>query len=403
MPEWTELLNPDETDKLLSLAQQLTTLDYSGQSQIRYTLRRKLLTSDKHSSHWKVSRRWLTTGVWVVVLMLLMVTPLRLLAQEIIQQIGSIIITNGPTEAQQRLDQIESGASLLPSSTPVHIESYYTIEDTSAAAGFPVYQPSANYPLQQCNVFYVNPRAVICGYDTPQYRNVLVISQAVAAENAAPQTLAVGTAPVVDVTVQGQPGVWVEQWAGILNTGLAAEQDEQIETINLLLWADDDFVFTIQSPELSMNDMLQIAEELAEIQAPVVLSIEDASAAAGFPVYAPADLPDDYILGQREVLMKDGESFVHTRYKQKINQAPLELLQIPVQSALAAQFQAIRESGTTIQIGDQSGIRLDMWDGQAWNIQNARTLIWESDGFIFVLQAPMLNQNTLIRLAKSIS
>jgi hypothetical protein len=83
-------------------------------------------------------------------------------------------------------------------------------------------------------------------------------------ENADPWTMEIGDNPIVDVTVRGQDGIWLEQ---IPVYPFQNEQGEwEYTRWNQLIWSENDFTFVLQtnmpSDVLPLDEILKIAESL---------------------------------------------------------------------------------------------------------------------------------------------
>jgi len=93
---------------------------------------------------------------------------------------------------------------------------------------------------------------------------IIAIDQTLMKENADPWIMEIGENSIVDVTVRGQDGVWLEQ------IPIYPFQNEQGEwdyaRWNQLIWSENGFNFVIQtnmpSDLLTLDDLLKIAESL---------------------------------------------------------------------------------------------------------------------------------------------
>jgi len=86
----------------------------------------------------------------------------------------------------------------------------------------------------------------------------LAFSQSVYQPGAASQTLPVGESPVVEITVQGVTGLWVEN----LRLSTYADENNQVapQYANLLVWEKAGVEYGLQStPGLSQEEMLLMA------------------------------------------------------------------------------------------------------------------------------------------------
>ena len=70
----------------------------------------------------------------------------------------------------------------------------------------------------------------------------------------------VGDAPTMDVTVREQPGLWVEgAKLGIRNDNRGGSE---LYGVNVLIWEEEDDLFRVTSNELTLEELLKIAESL---------------------------------------------------------------------------------------------------------------------------------------------
>ena len=59
-----------------------------------------------------------------------------------------------------------------------------------------------------------------------------------------------------NVTINGTAGVWIEDFP--------SQVGETIEEIDMLLWQNGEYVLSIQSNHLSMDDVIKLAESLKQ-------------------------------------------------------------------------------------------------------------------------------------------
>jgi hypothetical protein len=101
-------------------------------------------------------------------------------------------------------------------------------------------------------------------HDGLQMAGIIAIDQLQNRISAQSWEKGVGDVPIVSVTVQGQPGIWLK------DVPMTPFQDQYgqwyYERWNQLLWTEDGYDFIIQTnmPEdlLSLTEMLKIAESL---------------------------------------------------------------------------------------------------------------------------------------------
>jgi len=217
-----------------------------------------------------------------LVLVTLTIPPVRALAQDIIHQIGSFMISNAPSDAEQYVATLESGT---PTPTPDPnggipedvIAGLLTSGQASAKAGFPVYAAAylpSGYQLYIRDVQTASQSTTIhtayrIELDPPlhngaQMAGIISFEQSLVASGAPTWEKGIGDTPVVDVTVRGQPGVWLEQ------VPVYPFQNDQGEwdyaRWNQLIWAEAGYTFMIQtnmpSDLLPLAELLKIAQVL---------------------------------------------------------------------------------------------------------------------------------------------
>ena len=226
--------------------------------------------------------------VMVVIIAALIATPQgRAFAQEIIRRIGNFVITDEASDAEKYVATLQSGTP-TPTVDPNWVctdcpepvvVGLLTIEQASAKAGFPVYEPTyipLGYQLSSRDV--LNTGSSITAHmsyrielDPPlhdglQMAGIIAISQTLVSSDAQPWETGVGDIPIVDVTVRGQPGVWLEQVPIIPFQDQQGEWD--YERWNQLIWSEDGYNFMLQtnmpSDILPLAELLKMAESLAQ-------------------------------------------------------------------------------------------------------------------------------------------
>jgi len=70
------------------------------------------------------------------------------------------------------------------------------------------------------------------------------------------QDLAMGGQRITDVSINGTAGVWIEDFT--------SQVGETIEEIDMLLWQNGEYVLSIQSNQLSLYEVLKLAESLKQ-------------------------------------------------------------------------------------------------------------------------------------------
>lgn len=229
-----------------------------------------LIKTFRYSANRRVAVSFLL-AILVLVLTVLFIPPARVIAQEIIQRIGNLFITNQPTYAEKFETAINSATpSPSPSARPEVVDwqapGLLSMDEAAAQAGFQV-----AYLSQIPDLFTVVYRFVSTPDPQNQYTQVtttfsngiqnLAFSQTVYQPDAIPQTLPVGESPVTQITVQGVDGLWIE------NLRLSTYVDENNlvdpQFANLLVWEVSGMEYALQStPGLSQAEMLEIANSM---------------------------------------------------------------------------------------------------------------------------------------------
>ena len=297
---------PESYQKMLRLAQSLVNNDALTKSQIQGSLRKRLLDRanygiektqttksgsnlfDDHQNRSLRVRRTFAILLSVFTLftvLALTVPPVRAFAQDLIRRFGNFIFINGPTDAEQYVATMQSGTP-TPTMDPnwvcndcpeSQIVGLLTVQEASSKAGYSVYAIGyvpEGYTLTSRDVFQTEQSTTVdtsfrMELDSPLHNGemmsgIIAIDQTLMKENADPWIMEIGENPIVDVTVRGQNGVWLEQ------IPIYPFQNEQGEwdyaRWNQLIWSENGFNFVIQtnmpSDLLPLDDLLKIAESL---------------------------------------------------------------------------------------------------------------------------------------------
>ncbi len=211
-------------------------------------------------------------AVLLLALVLFVSPPARGFAQDVINRLSSLFISREPTYAEQFETTLQSVDPAVPneaSGAPVEWQAtgIITLEEATSLAGFTVAEIK-NLPADLTLVVRMfkpadelNPlRSVTSTFQSGE--QTLVFSQAALDAPAGPAVLPVGESPVVEVTVQGVAGVWIED----LRLSTFVDENQQIAPAyaNLLAWERDGFQFQMQSnPGLSLETMLELANSVS--------------------------------------------------------------------------------------------------------------------------------------------
>jgi hypothetical protein len=192
------------------------------------------------------------------------IPPLNAFARDVLRQIGVISFTDAERVAPHPADAPRG----LPDPTPTPIplnrpQTLTTLDEISAEAGFrplvPGYLPAGYALADLLAMEYLDDAQQPQGrgtsliyWQTGDRDRYLDIQQALFTGDE-PHEFPVGDNPITDVTVRGQPGVWLEQ----------ARLDPRAgHTANILLWEEAGYIHSLFSASLALAEMLTIAESL---------------------------------------------------------------------------------------------------------------------------------------------
>lgn len=195
------------------------------------------------------------------------------LARDILRRIGNFVITDEASDAEKYVATLQSGTPTPTpnpdfdcSECPKPFETgKLTVAQVSEKAGFPAYEPKyvpSDYPLITRDVLFTGSSITV--HTSYGISNIIALSQSLVESDAKPWEMGVGDVPIVDVTVRGQAGVWLEQ------VPIIPVQDQQGEwnyqRWNQLIWAEDGYNFMLQtnlpSDVIPLSELLRIAESL---------------------------------------------------------------------------------------------------------------------------------------------
>lgn len=203
-----------------------------------------------------------------LVLALIFSPPVRAFAQNVLLQLGKFFITHEPTYAEQYEQSLENPdhSPAATDSLPVmewQAPALLTLAEAESQAGFLVAEiPNPPTGWNLVTRFVTLPDAnnlftrVTTTFQAGQ--SILVLTQTRFEPGAPDETLPVGQAPTGPVTVQGLPGLWIEN----LRLSTYVDENNQIAPrfANLLVWEQAGFEFRLQStPGLALAKMLEIA------------------------------------------------------------------------------------------------------------------------------------------------
>lgn len=284
-----------EEQNLHEIAGSLASFDARSQSGVESQLKQKLLrqmadpkirTSSSNRQP-RLRRYSLATLVLasVLIIAVIAIPPVRAAAENLFTQIGNLILKNNPTDAQQYVATMQSG---IPTPTldpnwvctdcpePV-IMGVLTAQQASDKAGYRVYEPQyipEGYELTSRDVFQTDKTITTSSsfskeleiplHDGLQFSGIIAIGQTHYLDGSQPNIANVGEVPIVDVTVRGNPGVWLEQVP--IYPFQDAEGNWQYAYWNQLEWSEDGFNFMIQTNMpadlLPLEELMKIADSL---------------------------------------------------------------------------------------------------------------------------------------------
>ena len=287
---------PEDYVHMLRLTQQLQLADPAAQSQSMPALRQKFLqelsqpeSNRQHpkAKHPAFSRlAWAALGVVLLLILASFALPsVRALAQELARQIGNFVVLNEPSDAEQYISTQTSGIP-TPTRDPSftctdcpepQVVGMLTPLEASMKAGFPVYAPAYipdGFNLSTRDVLTSGQSITVDAsyrieYDQPfepgqQTTGLIVINQSLLLDGAQEWRHPVGDTPIIDISVRGQPGIWLEQ------VPVYPYQNEnggwEMTRWNQILWSEAGYNFMLQTnlptAILPLEELLKIAESL---------------------------------------------------------------------------------------------------------------------------------------------
>jgi hypothetical protein len=202
-------------------------------------------------------------------LSLLAVPALRVMAYDVLRQIGVISFTT----AERRPPAEPSAARGLPDPTstpipPARPTTFTTLDQLEAEAGFrplaPAYLPQGYVLDEMAPMEYLDDSGRGEGMGTfmryvlaAQAEHYLDIQQTRFADDRQ-REFPIGNNPIQDVTVRGRPGIWLEQAL------LDAADNPKPHPLNVLLWEEDGFIHSLMSDVLPLEELQRVADSLSD-------------------------------------------------------------------------------------------------------------------------------------------
>lgn len=234
------------------------------------------------------------------------------------------------------------------------------------------------------------------------YRSEFAISQFKAKTAAQlPAEFALGETPFEDVTVNGHPGIWVEDAA------LYSENPQ-----HYLLWEQYGFTLHLSADvNLPREEIFRIAESLTfigpdgpdsvteQMYTNKLLPAEVVSAKTDFPIAELEFVPEGYVLRTRDARRMTEVTTATTTYK--IDRDTLVLIQSKYQIAPSLRELALGDAWLEeVTVNRRPGYWIANY--QTYPDDRIGMLIWEQGGFIYRLQSAALGRDELLRVAESL-
>ena len=288
----TSVETQDDYVQLLQIANQLTAFSSVPLSQNRQNIKQHLINtasnnSSRHHARPRLSFVTALGSCLILALFSMVIPPVRTFAQNILQNIGNFFFVDQPTDAENYVATMQSGiptATLNPTLaariTPQVYESeLLTAAAASAKAGFPVYTLGYvpdGFTLTDRDILFTGQTITADTsyrmeldpplHDGLQMSAVIALDQTLTNENTDPWITGTGDIPVVEVTLRGVKGGWIEQ------IPIYPFQNEEGEwdyaRWNQLIWSENGFTFVLQTnlpvDRLPLEEMLIIAESLTK-------------------------------------------------------------------------------------------------------------------------------------------
>ena len=284
-----------EDEELQQLAGSLAAFDARAYSKIEPQLKQDLITrmEDRQAYARPVNkpqhlRRFSLAALAAAVLLVvvfLSVPPLRAAAENLFIQIGNMFINNNPTDAEEYVAVMQSGTP-TPTLDPnwectdcpePQIMGKLSADQASEQAGYQVLEPEyvpQGYELSTRDVLKTGQTTTTSTdyrkeleeplHDGMQFAGIIAIGQTSFVAEAQPWESSVGDVPIVEVTVRGNPGAWLEQIP--VYPFQDAEGNWQYAYWNQLVWSEDGFNFMIQTNMpvdlLPMEEIIKIADSM---------------------------------------------------------------------------------------------------------------------------------------------
>lgn len=233
--------------------------------------------------------KWVMAGIASIIalygILFLSVPEVQAATRNLIIRIGNLLIDNDPTDAELYVATMTSGtptATVDPNKVcedcrQVQVAGLLSVEQAGENAGFPVFEAAYipdGYELVVRDVLDTDETITVdtsyrMELDPPLHNGemmsaIIAIEQTYFKKGSPVWESSVGDVPIVEVTVRGYPGIWLEQ------VPIYPFQDENGDwnyaNWNQLIWAEDGYNMMIQtnmpSNLLPLSELQKIAESL---------------------------------------------------------------------------------------------------------------------------------------------
>jgi len=274
---------------MFTIARALTHNSFDSLSNTKTSIQQKVInksqTPPKKTSLRKVAAVGAILPIVTFIVACAVSPTLRARTKGVLIQIGHLVFTDDPTDAQKALPYIDT-----PRPTPVIDETGepfryvpLTQEDASRLVGFQVlvlhdvpeqewekaYRPEWGNPKKISWEIYESPMGgvfVLC--DCFRFHHVRIWQQRV--EDLELEEFAIADAQTTEVTVRGSKGYWIEDAPTSLVCGGVSMWNPEVDIVcqissnDYLVWVENGVLYLISgSDELSLEDFYLVAESLA--------------------------------------------------------------------------------------------------------------------------------------------
>lgn len=274
----------------LRIASQFSAFSSAALSHERLNIKQHMLeAASSQSRKRQVSPRLSFVSALGICLLLMVfsltIPPVRTFAQNIIQSIGNFFFVDQPTDAEKYVATMQSGKptatpnpTLVAKITPQFYESaLLTAAEASEKAGFPVYTIGYlpdGFTISNRDILFTgqtitSDTSYRVELDPPlhdglQLSAIIALGQTLTSGNTDPWITGTGDIPVIEITVRGVKGAWIEQIP--INPFQNEEGEWDYARWNQLIWSENGFTFVLQTnlpaDMLTLDELINIAESI---------------------------------------------------------------------------------------------------------------------------------------------